>query len=163
MKRIVIAFCIIAALSAFGAAQQRPRAADNAALRYWMAFAQMNDSPISTEGAARMDAIVNGKTPWDEQKFLASLRAAENTPRKQLKPDGNRAVIYCSTTDPYQVIRHPDPARQRELAEHARILVRRVPGPAIHSGWRVAFQLAQPVDLDSEARQWLRFVSQVRP
>jgi DNA repair photolyase len=63
--------------------------------------------------------------PWDEQKFLASLRAAENTPRKQLKPDGNRAVIYCSTTDPYQVIRHPDPARQRELAGHARFLVRR--------------------------------------
>jgi len=63
--------------------------------------------------------------PWDEQKFLASLLAAENTPRKRLKPDGNRAVIYCSTTDPYQVIRHPDPARQRELASHARFLVRR--------------------------------------
>ncbi len=63
--------------------------------------------------------------PWDEQKFLASLRSAENTPRKQLKPDGNRAVIYCSTTDPYQVIRHPDPARQKELAEHSRFLVRR--------------------------------------
>ena len=63
--------------------------------------------------------------PWDEQKFLTSLRAAENTPRGQLKPDGNRAVIYCSTTDPYQVIRHPDPAGQRELAAHARFLVRR--------------------------------------
>jgi len=63
--------------------------------------------------------------PWDEDRFLASLRAAENTPRSQLKPDGNRAVIYCSTTDPYQVIRHPDPARQRELARHARWLVRR--------------------------------------
>src|SRR5436309_7797120 len=63
--------------------------------------------------------------PWDEQKFIASLRSAENTPPKQLKPDGNRAVIYCSTTDPYQVIRHPDPARQRELAEHARFLLRR--------------------------------------
>jgi DNA repair photolyase len=63
--------------------------------------------------------------PWDEQKFLASLRSAENTPRKQLKPDGNRAVIYCSTTDPYQVIHHPDPARQRELASHSRFLVRR--------------------------------------
>jgi DNA repair photolyase len=63
--------------------------------------------------------------PWDEPKFLASLRAAENTPRSKLKPDGNRAVIYCSTTDPYQVIHHPNPARQRELAEHARLLVRR--------------------------------------
>ena len=63
--------------------------------------------------------------PWDESKFLSSLRAAESTPRSQLKPDGNRAVIYCSTTDPYQVIHHPDPVRQHELAEHARFLVRR--------------------------------------
>lgn len=63
--------------------------------------------------------------PWEEPKFLASLRAAENTPRSGLKRDGNRAVIYCSTTDPYQVIHHPDPIRQCELAEHARLLVRR--------------------------------------
>lgn len=63
--------------------------------------------------------------PWDELKFLTSLRSAENTPRSQLKPDGNRAIIYCSTTDPYQVIHHPDAARRRELADHARHLVRR--------------------------------------
>ena len=63
--------------------------------------------------------------PWDEDKFLSSLRAAENTPRAQLKPDGNRAVMYCSTTDPYQVIHHPDPERQRMLSQHARRLVRR--------------------------------------
>src|SRR5213593_828982 len=56
--------------------------------------------------------------PWDEQKFLASLRAAENTPRSELKRDGNRAVIYCSTTDPYQVIHHRNPERQRMLAQH---------------------------------------------
>ncbi len=63
--------------------------------------------------------------PWDERKFLASLRAAENTPLDRLEPDGNRAVMLCTTTDPYQVIHHPDPARQRALAEHARVLVRR--------------------------------------
>ena len=63
--------------------------------------------------------------PWNEQKFLASLRSAENMPRKQLKPDGNRAIIYCSTTDPYQVIREPDLKKQQELAKHARFLVRR--------------------------------------
>lgn len=62
---------------------------------------------------------------WDEKKFLTSLRAAEQTPRDQLKPDGNRAIIYCSTTDPYQAIRHPDPARQKELSAAARHLVRR--------------------------------------
>jgi DNA repair photolyase len=63
--------------------------------------------------------------PWDEARFLASLGAAENTARSQLKPDGNRAVIYCSTTDPYQVIHDPDPARQRALADYARFLVDR--------------------------------------
>lgn len=63
--------------------------------------------------------------PWDEQKFRASLRAADRTPIEQLKPDGNRAVIYCSTTDPYQVIAHPDPDKRRQLAESARIMIRR--------------------------------------
>ncbi len=62
---------------------------------------------------------------WDEKKFLASLRSAENTPEGLLKSDGNRAVIYCSTTDAYQVIRHRDPVQQRELAAHSRFLVRR--------------------------------------
>jgi DNA repair photolyase len=33
--------------------------------------------------------------------------------------------MFCSTTDPYQVIHHPDPVRRRELAAHARFLVRR--------------------------------------
>jgi DNA repair photolyase len=63
--------------------------------------------------------------PWDEQKFRASLRAAEKTPLDQLKPDGNRAVIYCSTTDPYQVLPHPDPGKRRQLAETARMLIRK--------------------------------------
>jgi len=63
--------------------------------------------------------------PWNEEKFLTSLCAAERTPRKELKRDGNRAVIYCSTTDPYQNFIHPDVARQRELAKSARFLVRR--------------------------------------
>jgi DNA repair photolyase len=63
--------------------------------------------------------------PWDEAKFLASLRTAERTPPAQLKPDGNRAVMYCSTTDPYQAIHHNDRSQQRQLADHARFLVRR--------------------------------------
>lgn len=62
---------------------------------------------------------------WDEQKFRASLRAANRIPKRQLKRDGNRAVIYCSTTDPYQVIRHSDFETQRQLADSARSMVRR--------------------------------------
>ena len=63
--------------------------------------------------------------PWDEDKFLSSLRAAEAVPKNMLKADGNRAVMYCSTTDPYQVIHHPDPEKQKVLSSHARRLVRR--------------------------------------
>jgi DNA repair photolyase len=62
--------------------------------------------------------------PWDAAKFLASLRHAEETPREKLSSDGNRCVILCSTTDPYQVIRHPDSEARRRLDDHARFVVR---------------------------------------
>jgi len=63
--------------------------------------------------------------PWDEKKFLQSLAAAERVPKSELKPDGNRAIIFCSTTDPYQVFRHPDPKQRRALTEAAEYIVRR--------------------------------------
>ena len=63
--------------------------------------------------------------PFNEQAFLASLKSAEKTPVDKLKPDGNRAVLLCSTTDPYQVIKHPDPARANELRAHAEFVIRR--------------------------------------
>jgi DNA repair photolyase len=62
---------------------------------------------------------------WDETKFMASLRAAESVTSNKLKPDGNRAVIYCSTTDPYQLISHSEPKRRQELSAAARYLVTR--------------------------------------
>jgi DNA repair photolyase len=62
---------------------------------------------------------------WDENKFLASLRTAEKTAQANLKIDGNRAVMLCTTTDPYQTIRNADPARQKELNEKLQFIVRR--------------------------------------
>jgi DNA repair photolyase len=62
---------------------------------------------------------------WNEKKFIASLLKAERTPRCELNPDGNRAIIFCSTTDAYQVIRHPDKTRQKELNAELECLVRR--------------------------------------
>lgn len=64
--------------------------------------------------------------PWDEKKFIASLRRAENIPSAKLNADGNRAVIMCSTTDPYQtIIIKGNPQKQNLLNHHARFLVRR--------------------------------------
>ena len=62
---------------------------------------------------------------WDERKFLAKLSSAEETHLSDLNPDGNRAVFLCSTTDPYQVIRNPDPAMALMLNEHARWVLRK--------------------------------------
>jgi DNA repair photolyase len=62
---------------------------------------------------------------WDEKKFLASLRRAENTAHEKLKKDGNRAVMLCTTTDPYQTIRHADPVRKKDLNDRHRHIVRR--------------------------------------
>ncbi|MDD2763372.1 MAG: hypothetical protein PHE83_05295 [Opitutaceae bacterium] len=63
--------------------------------------------------------------PWDESKFRASLALAERTPRSQLNADGNRAVMLCTTTDPYQVFRHRNTTRSKELTQQALTLVRR--------------------------------------
>lgn len=60
---------------------------------------------------------------WDEKEFMAKLREAEKTPADKLKPDGNRAVMVCTTTDPYQVIRHSDARRQQELNDAHRQVV----------------------------------------
>lgn len=63
--------------------------------------------------------------PWDEAKFMNSLRVAENTPRSELSVDGNRAVMFSTTTDPYQVIPHPNPAESKRLTQKGQALVRR--------------------------------------
>lgn len=61
---------------------------------------------------------------WDKHEFLKSLQAAERTPFDELNPDGNRAVMLCTTTDPYQVIRHPEAGKRNEFAAKAAQLVR---------------------------------------
>jgi len=61
--------------------------------------------------------------PWDEERFLASLKTAERLPVELLKKDGNRAVMFCTTTDPYQVIRHADAFYQKELQSALRTSV----------------------------------------
>ena len=58
--------------------------------------------------------------PWNEREFLAKLRRAEKTHPRNLNADGNRAVLLCSTTDPYQTIRNPDPTKQKRLNQLAR-------------------------------------------
>ena len=63
--------------------------------------------------------------PWDRAAFSRALRKAEETPLESLNPDGNRAVMYSTTTDPYQVIQGPTGEQLTELREIARNARRR--------------------------------------
>lgn len=40
---------------------------------------------------------------WDESTFMASLKSGEKVAADKLSVDGNRAVMFCTTTDPYMV------------------------------------------------------------
>lgn len=76
------------------------------------------DDPVAEWGGY---ALVR---PWDEAKFIASVRKAEAIDPRLLKRDGNRAVFLSSTTDPYQVFPHEDRQRQKLINLHARNVVR---------------------------------------
>lgn len=53
--------------------------------------------------------------PFDEKKFRASVRKAEKMTADKLSHDGHRAVMFSTTTDPYQVFFHPDQDKRTEL------------------------------------------------
>lgn len=50
---------------------------------------------------------------WDEAKFRKSLAAAENA--KKVAPDSNRAIMFCTTTDPYQTFSIPGNLEKTKL------------------------------------------------
>lgn len=62
---------------------------------------------------------------WNEARFMASLRRAENMPLHKLKAGGHRSIMIGGTTDPYQIVRHSDPAREPVLTSDLRYNVSR--------------------------------------
>lgn len=63
--------------------------------------------------------------PFDEKAFGASVKRAERTRPDKLSRDGHRAVMFSSTTDPYQAIYHPDRTKREELNAARSSMVRR--------------------------------------
>lgn len=54
--------------------------------------------------------------PFDEGSFRASLKRAMKEDASGVLPkDGNRAIMLSTTTDPYQMIYHPDEATRKKL------------------------------------------------
>lgn len=98
-------------------------------------FCYVTDTSVGKQGALLgsygvRDAVEDWGSyvlvrPWDERKFMDSLRKAESLHPGLINADGNRAVFLCSTTDPYQTIRNPDSGIQKELQEQARYVRRK--------------------------------------
>ena len=83
--------------------------------------------PLKAYGILDPDAEWGGYAllrQWDEEAFLKSLKTAENTPLEKLKPEGNRAVMFCSTTDPYQVLPGDAGKQHRQMVHRALQLIR---------------------------------------
>jgi hypothetical protein len=65
---------LIALLSASSAlAQRNASLAENAALRYWSAFSEIQDSGITDQQAKELNAILDGTAPYDDSKYKDML------------------------------------------------------------------------------------------
>ena len=68
--RSISTACLLLFVSATALpAQQKANLGDNAALRYWSAFAQMQDAAISDKDARELKLIVEGTAPYDDLKY----------------------------------------------------------------------------------------------
>lgn len=65
--RLSVLFIMVSVAGA--SAEQNVRLGENAALRYWSAFAQMQDSPISDEQAKELSLVLTGNAPYDDGKY----------------------------------------------------------------------------------------------
>jgi hypothetical protein len=60
---------LLVATSVTYAQKQKAGLGDNAALRYWSAFAEMQDAAITDEQVRALRSIFDGTAPYDDQKF----------------------------------------------------------------------------------------------
>jgi hypothetical protein len=81
MKRInIIGPMVVTALLAIGSAfaQRTAPLADNAALRYWAAFSELQDAAITDQEAKELNAALDNMGPYDFSKYKDLLQ--KNTP-----------------------------------------------------------------------------------
>jgi hypothetical protein len=75
-------FVVVALSMGEATAQQNVRLGDNAALRYWSAFARMQDSAITDQQAKELAAILDGTAAYDDSQdkdLVEKNRAALET------------------------------------------------------------------------------------
>jgi hypothetical protein len=67
--RSLVFFALFIAATNSVQAQQAAKLGENAALRYWAAFAQMEDSAITADEAKTINSILDGGAPYDDRAY----------------------------------------------------------------------------------------------
>jgi len=95
---LLIVLCAVAPPGSLFA-QQNAQLGVNAALRYWSAFAEMQDSAISDQQAKELNAILDGTAPYDDLKYkdlvAANRSAVETMARGTTIPNCDWGVDYA--------------------------------------------------------------------
>lgn len=68
-KSTYIRVAMLLILSHWAFAEQNVKLSDNAALRYWAAFSEMQDWATTPENAKELRAILDGTAPYDDLKY----------------------------------------------------------------------------------------------
>src|SRR5215471_19172708 len=108
----VVSFIILCAAVPLSpvVAQQNVPLSQNAALRYWEAFAEMQDSAITEQQAREFHAILDGTAPYSDLKYrdLAEKNktAVETMARGTALPNCDWGVDYALGSDaPVEYVR----------------------------------------------------------
>jgi len=91
-----------------------PTETKNAALRYWMAFAEMQDPPADKATQDLLAKTAAGEVAWDEKKLGSILDANEVAIRICSAPQNFQTAIGDWNTTKARALRsrmHPGPAR----------------------------------------------------
>jgi hypothetical protein len=91
-------------------AQQNAPLAENAALRYWSAFAEMQDSAITDQQAKELNAILDGTAPYEDLKYRDLVEknkaAVETMARGTAIPNCDWGIDYALGPDaPVEYVR----------------------------------------------------------
>jgi hypothetical protein len=98
----LISSVVVAVAMSMGcaSAQLRAKLGENAALRYWSAFAQMQDFAITDQQAKELNLILDGTAPYDDLKykeFIEKNRLALETMAR------GTSILNCDWGVDYQV------------------------------------------------------------
>ena len=91
MKRVTIlpllGFLLVS-VSLYASPKQRVTLSDNAALRYWAAFSEMQDSAITSDQADQLKLILAGTAPYQDDAYKELLK--RNAPALEVMARGTK-------------------------------------------------------------------------